>query len=138
MTHTEAAQAPTTEPDEATKTPIREWLVRFAFGAGVSALAGAISEIWGPKIGGLFLAFPAILLASLTLVAKDEGAHQAREDARGAALGATGLIGFALVVAVTARPWPTWATLAAATLAWASLSATTYLITAFLHQSRQD
>jgi hypothetical protein len=138
MTHTEAARTPKTEPDDAAKTPMREWLVRFAFGAGVSALAGAISEIWGPKIGGLFLAFPAILLASLTLVAKDEGAHQAREDARGSALGATGLIGFALVVAVTARPWPIWATLATATLAWAALSGTAYLITAFLHQSRQD
>jgi hypothetical protein len=115
MTHTEAMESPGARPDEAANTPVREWFVRFAFGAGVSALAGIIFEIWGPKVGGLFLAFPAVLLASFTLVATDEGAHQAREDACGAALGATGSIGLALVVATTARHWPVWATLVTAT-----------------------
>jgi len=138
MTHTEAAKSPEARPDQAARTPVREWLIRFAFGAGVSALAGIISEIWGPKAGGLFLAFPAILLASLTLVAKDEGAHQAGEDARGAALGATGLIGFAVVVATTARHWPVWATLVTATLAWVTISGMAYLITAYLHRGRRD
>jgi hypothetical protein len=137
MTHTEAAQPPHTEPSGLRKTSAREWLIRFAFGAGVSALAGIVSEVWGPKIGGAFLAFPAILLASLTLVAKDEGGHRAREDARGAALGATGLIGFALVVAATARHWPVWATLIAATLTWAAVSGIAYLITALLHARRR-
>jgi hypothetical protein len=33
-------------------------------------------------IGGTFLAFPAILLASLTLVAEEEGGAQSRDDAR--------------------------------------------------------
>ncbi|KUL25298.1 DUF3147 family protein [Actinoplanes awajinensis] len=138
MTHTEAARPPEASPAEVAKTPAREWFVRFAFGAGVSALAGISSEVWGPKVGGLFLAFPAILLASLTLVAKDEGAHQAREDARGAALGAAGLIGFALVVATTARHWPVWLTLVTATLAWLSISGTAYLITAVLHRTREN
>jgi hypothetical protein len=137
VTHTEAAQSPEARPDDAARTPAREWFVRFAFGAGVSALAGIVSELWGPKVGGLFLAFPAILLASLTLVAKDEGAHQAREDARGAALGATGLVGFAVVVATTARQWPVWATLVTATLTWAAISGLAYLLTAFLHRSRR-
>jgi hypothetical protein len=137
VTHTEAAQSPEARPDDAARTPAREWFVRFAFGAGVSALAGLVSELWGPKVGGLFLAFPAILLASLTLVAKDEGAHQAREDARGAALGATGLVGFAVVVATTARQWPVWATLIIATLTWAAISGLAYLLTAFLHRSRR-
>jgi hypothetical protein len=137
MTHTEAARSPQARPDEIAKTPLREWLVRFAFGAGVSALAGTVSALWGPKAGGLFLAFPAILLASLTLVAKEAGAHQAREDARGAALGAAGLIGFALVVATTVRHWPVWATLTAATLAWAAISGTTYLLTAVVHRKRR-
>lgn len=137
MTRTEAAKSPEARPGEAAKTPVREWLVRFAFGAGVSALAGTISEIWGPKVGGLFLALPAILLASLTLVAKDEGAHQAREEARGAALGAAGLIGFALAVAFTASRWPVGATLVTATLAWAAISGTAYLLTVFLHRSRR-
>jgi hypothetical protein len=138
MTPTDAARSPRVRASEIAKTPAREWLVRFAFGAGVSALAGIVAELWGPKVGGLFLAFPAILLASLTLVAKEEGAHQAREDARGAALGATGLIGFALVVAATARHWPVWATLVTATLAWTAISGLAYLLTALVHRNRRD
>lgn len=137
MTHTEAARSPQARPDEVAKTPAREWLVRFAFGAGISGLAGTVSEFCGPKIGGLFLAFPAILLASLTLVAKEEGAPQAREDARGAALGAAGLIGFAAVVALTARHWPVWATLVTALLAWAAICGTAYLLTALVHRNRR-
>jgi hypothetical protein len=137
MTHTQAGQSPQVQPGEVAKTPAREWLVRFVFGAGVSALAAVISEVWGPKVGGLFLAFPAILLASLTLVAKDEGAHQAREDARGAALGATGLVGFALVVAATARHWPVWATLTTATLTWVVVSGAAYALTALMHRDRR-
>jgi hypothetical protein len=137
MTHTEAARPPHAEPGALRNTPAREWFVRFAFGAGVSALAGVVSEVWGPKIGGAFLAFPAILLASLTLVAKDEGAHRAREDARGAALGATGLTGFAVVVATTARHWPVWAVLVTATLTWAALSGIMYLMTALIHHKRR-
>src|SRR5437763_1756121 len=41
------------------------------------------------------------MLASLTLVAKEDGARQARNEARGATLGTLGLIGFAAVLAVT-------------------------------------
>jgi hypothetical protein len=137
MTPTDAARSPRTRPGGIAKTPVREWLVRFAFGAGVSALAAIVAELWGPKVGGLFLAFPAILLASLTLVAKEEGAHQAREDARGAALGAAGLIGFALVIATTAGHWPVWATLVTATLTWAVISGTGYLLTALVHRNRR-
>jgi uncharacterized membrane protein (GlpM family) len=114
----------------------RDWLIRFAFGAGVSALAAVISKLAGPAVGGLFLAFPAILLASLTLVAKQEGAHRAREDARGAALGATGLIAFGLVVWATTPGWPVGLTLVAATLAWAAVSGLAYLIVVTRHPPR--
>ena len=87
--------------------PPRDWIIRFVFGAGVSAVAGVVSEIAGPRVGGVFLAFPAILLASLTLVAKEEGVKQARDDARGAAFGTIGLLAFAVVVASAATRWPT-------------------------------
>jgi hypothetical protein len=56
----------------------------------VSAVAGVISAVAGPRAGGVFLAFPAILLASLTLVAKEEGPARARDDARGAIFGTLG------------------------------------------------
>jgi hypothetical protein len=37
----------------------------------ITAAAGLIAGLYGPTIGGLFLAFPSILPASLTLVAHD-------------------------------------------------------------------
>jgi uncharacterized membrane protein (GlpM family) len=127
---TDATGSPEVRPDKLRKPPARDWVIRFAFGAGVSALAAVVAKVWGPAAGGLFLAFPAILLASLTLVAKEEGAHRAREDARGAALGALGLIGFGIVVWGTTPRWPVWVTLLAATIAWAAVSGMAYLIMA--------
>jgi uncharacterized membrane protein (GlpM family) len=132
----DTAVQPDTRAGKLRQAPARDWLIRFAFGAGVSALAAVVAKTAGPVVGGLFLAFPAILLASLTLVAKQEGGHRAREDARGAALGALGLIGFALVVWGTTPRWPVWLTLTAATLAWAAVSGVAYLIVAARQQSR--
>ena len=37
-----------------------EYLLRFVFGCLVTALTGIIAKRWGPEVGGLFLAFPAI------------------------------------------------------------------------------
>jgi len=105
-------------PAELKQTSGRDWLTRFGFGAGVSALAGVVSALAGPKVGGLFLAFPAILMASLTLVAQEEGLRYARDEARGATFGTVGLLGFALVVAATATHWPRWLTFAVAVLVW--------------------
>jgi hypothetical protein len=74
---------------------------RFVLGGAITTAAGLIAELYGPAIGGLFLAFPAILPASLTLVAKHQedrkrqhglrgvvrGRHAAALDAFGALLG---------------------------------------------------
>jgi hypothetical protein len=86
-----------------------EFLIRFALGGAMTVIAGAIASRFGPVTGGLFLAFPAIFPASVTLVEKqtrrrkeEKGLRGARRgieaaalDARGAALGGLGLIGFA-------------------------------------------
>jgi uncharacterized membrane protein (GlpM family) len=125
--------APEARADKLQRPPARDWVIRFAFGAGVSTLAAIVAKVWGPAAGGLFLAFPAILLASLTLVAKQEGAHRAREDARGAALGALGLIAFGVIVWATTPRWPVALTLLVATLAWAAVSGLAYLIVAARH-----
>ena len=90
-----------------------EYAVRFLFGGLITALAGIIAKKFGPEIGGLFLAFPAILPASATLIEKHEkqekerlglkGAKRAADavsvDAAGAAIGTIGLMleGFTLV-----------------------------------------
>jgi uncharacterized membrane protein (GlpM family) len=107
---------------------LRELAIRFAFGAGVSILAAAVSTLGGPLLGGVFLAFPAILLASLTLVAREEGVRRARDDARGAAFGTIGLISFAMVAWWSLPRWPPEAALAAAAGAWAGVSCAVYLV----------
>jgi hypothetical protein len=109
---------PSLDVEGVKKTKAWEYLVRFVFGGVVTALAGLAAHTWGPIVGGLFLAFPAILPASLTLVSHHDGRRQAVEDARGGRLGSVGLIAFALVVWALARSWPPAAVLAIATLAW--------------------
>jgi uncharacterized membrane protein (GlpM family) len=106
------------------------------FGAGVSALAGVISAVAGPRLGGVFLAFPAILLASLTLVAKEEGLRQARDEAGGATFGTIGMVGFAVVTSVLAGRWPLWATLCTGALTWALLAFGAYLLVALARAAR--
>jgi hypothetical protein len=68
--------------------------IRFAFGALIAMIAGAVGLAAGPKVGGLFLAFPAILPASLTLIEKKEGPAKAWSDASGGILGSVGMAGF--------------------------------------------
>ena len=85
------------DPSKLREVKPREALIRFAFGAGTSAVAGLVSRWAGPFVGGALLAFPAILLASLTLVADEDGEAAARDDARGARAGAVGLLCFAAV-----------------------------------------
>lgn len=88
-----------------------EYAVRFALGGAATMLTGAISTRFGPSIGGLFLALPAIFCASATLIEKHErerkakagleggrrGKQAAALDAAGAALGSFGMMAFATV-----------------------------------------
>lgn len=77
------------------KTPPRDLLIRFAFGVCVSTVAAVIAIATNSRFGGIFLAFPALLPATLTLIEKDASERQAKDDDIGAILGATALIGFA-------------------------------------------
>ena len=93
-------------------------------------MAGIIAKEFGPGIGGLFLAFPAIFPASATLIEKYErqkkekhslvettrGTEAARIDAAGAAMGSIGLLAFAFVVGRFVTLHNPWLVLAAATL----------------------
>ena len=88
-----------------------EYLIRFALGGAVTVFTGLISSRYGPSVGGLFLALPAIFCASATLIEKHEirrkreagfagerrGQGAAALEAAGAALGALGMLGFAIV-----------------------------------------
>lgn len=97
----------------------RDWLVRFGFGAGTSLLAAVIGVVWGPVVGGALLAFPAILLASLTMVAKEDGPARSRDDARGATFGALGLVAFAVLGAICFRALATPLVFAVCAAGWA-------------------
>jgi len=106
------------------RTHASAYLIRFGFGGSMTALAGIIAHAYGPAIGGLFLAFPAILPASLTLVAAQDGRKSAGEEARGAILGAVGLAAFAASVwFLASRTAPALALTGAAT-AWFLVSYT--------------
>jgi uncharacterized membrane protein YqjE len=119
-----------------------EWTVRFFFGGAVCVIAGLVAKRWGPEIGGLFLAFPAILPAGASMVEAHEKKHKARVgldgtmrgrvvaglDAAGAALGCFGLVGFALVCWLCLTRISTAAVLALATLVWLVLAVSAWLL----------
>ncbi len=77
---------------------VGDYLLRFAFGFVISVVAAIVAQVAGAKVGGLFLAFPAILPATLTLIERREGHAQAVSDVRWAALGAIGMIAYAVVM----------------------------------------
>ena len=83
-----------------------EMAVRFVFGAGIALVAAVAGARFGPKFGGLFLAFPAVLPATLTLIEKKEGTTKAWADARGGVLGAVGLAAFAFTALMLLRTSP--------------------------------
>jgi hypothetical protein len=105
-----------------------EYLTRFVLGGVMTAVAGLIAARFGPIIGGLFLAFPAIFPASATLIEKHvrerkekvglPGARRGKEaaalDAVGAALGSFGLAAFGLVIWLMIVRSPAWALVLAA------------------------
>jgi uncharacterized membrane protein (GlpM family) len=117
---------PGCDPGKIREAKPKDWLIRFLFGAATSAIAGVLSQLAGPVVGGTFLAFPAILLASLTLVSEEEGAAQSRDDARGAAAGALGLFAFAVVGAATFDRIATAAVFAATAATWAVVALGAY------------
>ena len=114
----------------------RQAALRFGLGGLVTVGAALIAKSFGPVVGGLFLAFPAIFPAGVTLIAQRErnkkrqrGLHgevRARRaaalDAAGAALGALALTAFAAIVYLWLPRHSPSLTLLSAALAWGALS----------------
>lgn len=128
---TSKANQPSNEPAKLDLSKIRaikprEYLIRFAFGAFISAVAGTVTLVGGPRLGGLFLAFPAILPATLTLLEKRDGLAEALSDIRGAVIGSVGMIGFAIIAMSLLARGPALA-LAAALAGWVLVSLAVYL-----------
>ncbi len=106
----------------------RELAIRFGTGALTSIAAGIVTLAFGARVGGVFLAVPAILAASLTLSEEQEDSVDAREDARGAIAGACGMAVFALVGALEFGVLPGGVVLAIAAGAWMLVSAALYAL----------
>jgi Protein of unknown function (DUF3147) len=119
-----------------------EYVVRFFFGGAVCVMAGLIAKWFGPGIGGLFLAFPAVFPAGATLIEAHEKKHKARAgfdgtnrgrtvagvDAAGTALGCIGLACFAVVFWLTLPKLSTITATALATITWLVVSVGIWLL----------
>lgn len=105
----------------------KEHGLRFFFGGVVSVAAALVARAYGPSVGGLFLAFPAILPASLTLAKKHDGREAAIDEARGALAATAGLVAFAFAVRALSGRSPALV-LVSATLAWALVSCLLWLL----------
>jgi hypothetical protein len=111
-------------------------------------MTGLLGAKWGPGVGGLFLAFPAMLCASATLVQSHErrrrkeaglkGAKRGKDaaslDAAGAALGSIALAAFALTMVFMVHSAP-WGSLALASLAWTATACCTWLAYKRVHKA---
>jgi hypothetical protein len=126
-----------------------EYLVRFMLGGLTTVVAGVVADLYGPQMGGLFLAFPAIFCASATLIEKHErqrkkergvagqrrGTDAAALDASGAALGGIGLAAFALAVWLLAPEYGL-ASLVIGSIAWILVSVTGWRLHQKIRHSR--
>jgi uncharacterized protein DUF3147 len=99
-----------------------EYVARFAFGGAVSVVTTLVARAYGPLVGGLFLAFPSIFPASITLVKRHDGRAKALDDARGARIGGGGMIAFALVVWAGSERYSPLLVLASGLATWALVS----------------
>jgi Protein of unknown function (DUF3147) len=121
---------------------VHEFAVRFLFGGLCTVAAGLIAKRFGPSIGGLFLAFPAIFPASASLIEKHEKQHKQRVgrdgtkrgraaasiDAAGSSLGALGLVVFAVIVWRALPQHGSWLVIGSASVAWLGTSICGWLV----------
>jgi hypothetical protein len=118
------------------RTRWHEYATRFVLGGLITAVTGWLAGRYGPVLGGLFLAFPAIFPASATLLEKHErekkrkagltatirGRLAAALDARGAVMGAVGGMAFGVLVWKLLPDSSLTATLLSALAAWLAVS----------------
>ncbi len=109
-----------------------EVVLRLLFGGLATVATGMIAKAYGPVVGGLFLAFPAIFPATATLVEKHvkekkqrahiEGVYRARGavalEARGTMMGSLGLVVFGFLLWRFLVKEPAWLILFSASAAW--------------------
>jgi hypothetical protein len=129
---------PRFQPGRIKEARFRDFAVRFAFGGTISVVAALLGAATTESIGGVFTAFPAILVASLTLIDKQEDQEHASYDSVGAALGAVGFIACALFISLTLQRWSTAASLGVGLSIWLAVSVVLYALYALLASQGRD
>jgi hypothetical protein len=128
---------PRFQPGRIKEARFSDYAIRFAFGGTISVVAALIGAVLKEPIGGIFTAFPAIMLASLTLIDKAEDREHASYDAVGAALGAVGFIACAFFISRTLGQWPVAASLGMGILIWLVVSVGLYALYALVASLRR-
>jgi hypothetical protein len=122
-------------------TPM-QYAQRFLFGGLVTVVATLIADKWGPVVGGMFLAFPGIFPAGVSLVEEHKTERESQEgkvgvilargeasvEATGASAGTWGLAAFGLVIWKESALHSLPVVLACAGSAWVALSWTAWMV----------
>jgi hypothetical protein len=124
-------ERPSFSPNRVREVGFRELGIRFVAGGLTSVAAGVVTLAFGSRVGGILLAFPAILAASLTLIAQEDDRAEAREDARGAVVGGLAMATFAVVAAVAFGKLNAAIALGLATAGWFAVALVGYLLAWF-------
>ena len=139
---TGAQQSPDATPEvdlgKLRAAKLRDYALRFALGAVISIGAAIADKAVGARFGGIFLAFPAILPASLTLIQEKEGTRRADRNAIGAVLGGAALVIFAMIAELTLRRIEPYLALMLALLGWIVSSLVLYGLLAWLRPDDCD
>ncbi len=135
------------------ETKPSEYIVRFIFGGACTVVAGLVAKRYGPTVGGLFLAFPAIFPAGASLIESHEkrrkaefgfdgtirGRAAAGVDSAGASIGCLGLIVFALILWKGIPAHNAYGIISGATFVWMLVSTTLWAVRKrrLLHRRRR-
>jgi hypothetical protein len=125
------SERPSLQLEKVREVRPRDLAYRFLAGALTSVAAGLVTLAFGARVGGILLAFPAILGASLTLIEEQEDSAEAREDARGAVMGACALAVFATIAALALGKINPVVALLLATAGWFGAAFLGYLLAWF-------
>ncbi len=124
--HTRDASRPRLDLGKLRQARLKDYAIRFVFGGTISVLAALIGQWTTIRFGGIFTAFPAILLASLTLIGDQDGREASAEDAEGGVAGALALAIAAALLAATLPHMSGAASLLASLLLWLLLAVGLY------------
>ena len=128
--------------DALKETSAKDYATRFILGGLVTVFTGLIAKKFGPTVGGLFLAFPAIFPATATLITTQQKEKKERlslngvmrgrlavaVEAKGTTLGCIGLVAFLLTVFLLINNQPLAVVLGLAIAAWTTVCGLLWLL----------